>query len=155
MPSRAARWISAIALRSNVADSRRPGCQPPPTASPVSPFGPTPYISVAPEVLDTEVVELTSRPVAAELRCLDVVQLGAFEHLRDVFMVLGAHLLLDAVGAERGDRSANVQPGLEQRVAQRLAGVATHDQRTLLRHEGAHVADRPMHDDLGSLERDP
>src|SRR3954469_20231108 len=28
MPSRAARWISAITLRSNVADSRSPGCQP-------------------------------------------------------------------------------------------------------------------------------
>ncbi len=28
MPSRAARWISAIASRSNVADSRNPGCHP-------------------------------------------------------------------------------------------------------------------------------
>ena len=28
MPSRAARWISAITLRSKSADSRRPGCQP-------------------------------------------------------------------------------------------------------------------------------
>src|SRR5271170_6074864 len=155
MPSRAARWISAIALRSNVADSRRPGCQPPATGSPASPLPPPPYISIAPEVLDMEVVELTSRPIAAELGCLDVVQLGALEQLREVLEVLCTHLLLDAVGAELGDRSANVQTRLIQRVAQRLAGVAAYDQRALLRHEGAHVADRPAHDDLGSLQRDP
>src|SRR5450755_2131355 len=57
IPSREARWISAIALRSKVADSRRPGCQP------------LTDISVAPDVVDVEVVE----PARVQARLVDRV----------------------------------------------------------------------------------
>ena len=54
-----------------------------------------------------------------------------------------AQLLLDAVGAEAGDRAAHVDVRLVHRVAERLAGVAEHDEPPRLRHERAHVADEP------------
>src|ERR1700731_622547 len=99
MPSAAARWILAIALRSKVADSRSPGCQPSLTRAPTS---------VAPEVLDVEVVEGPCGPVAAELGRLHVVYLGPPEQVAQLLEVRLAHLLLDAVGAEAGDGAAHV-----------------------------------------------
>ena len=73
---------------------------------------------------------------------------------RSCATMLVAHLLLDAVGAEPGDRAADVEPRLVQRVAERLAGVAAHDEAAPLGHERAHVADRSADDDVGALQRD-
>ena len=64
-------------LRSNVADSRRPGCQP--FARPVRQAATSQY---APEVVDVEVVEPARRSVAAEVGRVDVVDPGALEQLR-------------------------------------------------------------------------
>ena len=141
MPSRAARWISAITLRSKRADSRRPGL---PAAALIS----------TPRVVDREVVELPRRAVAAEVRRVDVVDPGALEQLAHLRDVLVAHLLLDAVGAEPGDRAAHVEPRLVDRVAERIAGVAADDEAARLRHERAQVPDRAADDDVDALHRD-
>src|SRR6202035_5813644 len=94
-PSRAERWISAIALRSNVADSRSPGCQPSPASM---------ATSVASEVVGVEVVEAPRGPVAPELGGVHVVELGEAQQLAELREMLRAQLLLDAVGAQAGDR---------------------------------------------------
>src|SRR5579871_5604087 len=142
MPSRAARWISQIAWRSNVADSRSegrgPGIQP---------------ISVCPRVVAVEVVEAARRAVAPE--AVEAADAGAIEQLAQLGLVLGAQLLLDAVGAEPRDLAADVDARLVQRVAEAIAGVAAHHQPALLRHERAHVTDRPADDDVDALHRDP
>src|SRR5215469_14278766 len=144
MPSRAARWISAIALRSNVADSRSPGCHP---------FAA--LTSVRAQVVDVEVVEPPRGPVAPELAGVDIVDAGASQQIADLRHVLVPHLLLNAVRAEPGHRAAHVQPRLVQRVPERLARVATHHQTALLPHERAHVANRAADHDVGALQRDP
>src|SRR5271165_2033037 len=136
MPSRAARWISAITSRSKVADSRNPGCHPPARSLATA-------ISVAAEVLDVEVVEAPRRAVAAELIRVGVLDARPSEQLAELLEVLGSQLLLDAVRAQLRDRPAHVQARLVQRVAERLTGVAAHDQRTRLGHERAHVATEP------------
>ena len=148
MPSRAARWMSAIVSRSNVTDSRSPGCQ---SARPRA----WTCHQYAPDVVDVEVVELPRRPVAAELRRVGVAIPAPASSSRSCAEVLVAHLLLDAVGARARHRPADVQPRLVERVAERLAGVAAHHQAALLGHERAHVADRAADDDVGALERDP
>jgi len=63
------------------------------------------------------------------------------------------HLLLDAVGAEALGRAADVEARLVDGIAERLAGVTEHDERSGLRHEGRHVADRALHDDIDALHR--
>src|SRR5215210_8992005 len=113
MPSRAARWISAITPRSKVADSR---------------------------IVDRERVQRPGGPVAAELGGIGVADAGALEQRAQLGRVLRVQLLLDAVGAERRDAPAHVQARLVDRVAERLAGVAADDERARLGHEGAHVA---------------
>ena len=40
------------------------------------------------------------------------------------------------------------------RIAERIAGIAEHDEIAGLRHEGRHVADRALHDDVDALHRD-
>src|SRR3954469_579989 len=159
MPSRAARWISWIAFLSNVADSRRPGCQPAWwyrrfVIVSNSVMGAPPWRSVPAGVVDVKVVEAPRRAVAAEVRRLDVVDPGALEQRAQLGDVLVAQLLLDAVGAERLDRAAHVEVRLVDRVAERVAGVAADDEAALLGHERAHVADRAAHDDVDALHRD-
>src|SRR5580658_2302677 len=121
MPSRAARWISAIVSRSKVADSRSPGCQAPGRWDPFV----VALMSVDPDVVDGEVVELPRGAVAPELRGVGI-DLGGGEQSEQLLVMLGAHLLFNAVGAEPGDRAADVQPRLVERVSERLAGVAAH-----------------------------
>src|SRR3954468_13071371 len=159
MPSRAARWISWIAFLSNVADSRRPGCQPAwwyrrfVIVSNSVMRGP-PWRSVLAGVVDVEVVEAPRRAVAAEVRRLDVVDPGALEQRAQLGEVVVAQLLLDAVGAERLDAPAHVEVRLVDRVAERVAGVAADDEAAPLGHERAHVADRAADDDVDALHRD-
>src|SRR4051794_8208417 len=159
MPSRAARWISWIAFLSNVADSRRPGCQPAwwyrrfVIVSNSVMRGP-PWRSVLAGVVDVEVVEAPRRAVAAEVRRLDVVDPGALEQRAQLGGGVGAPLLLDAVGAGRLDAPAHVEVRLVDRVAERVAGVAADDEAAPLGHERAHVADRAADDDVDALHRD-
>src|SRR3954449_3140150 len=159
MPSRAARWISWIAFLSNVADSRRPGCQPAwwyrrfVIVSNSVMRGP-PWRSVLAGVVDVEVVEAPRRAVAAEVRRLDVVDPGALEQRAQLGEVVVAQLLLDAVGAEGLDAPAHVEVRLVDRVAERVAGVAADDEAAPLGHERAHVADRAADDDVDALHRD-
>ena len=68
--------------------------------------------------------------------------------------MLGAHLLLDAVGPERRDLAGDVEPRLVDRVAERLARVAADDEPAGLRHERAQVPDRAADDDVRALQRD-
>src|SRR5512132_204371 len=112
-------------------------------------------ISELARVIDLEVVELARRSVAAEVGGIGVLDPGPLEQRRDLGAVLLAQLLLDAVGAEAGDRTAHVDPGLVDRVAEGVAGVAAHEQAPLLRHERAHVPDGSAHDDVDALHRDP
>src|SRR5215211_1909703 len=141
MPSRAARWISAIALRSNVADSRSPGCQP---SSATALHG----------VVDLEAVEPPRGAVAAEVARVGI-DARARQQLAELVGVLGAQLLLHAVGSQRGDAAAHVQARLVDRVADRIAGVAADGEHALLRHERAHVPDRALDHDPHALHRDP
>src|SRR5215218_8089453 len=151
MPSRAARWISWIVLRSNVADSRRPGCQP---GWPLRPRL-LPRVSnsvigsplVLAGVVDVEVVEPARRAVAAEVGRVGVVDAGALEQRAQLGDVVLGELLLDAVGTEALDRAAHVEVRLVDRVAERVARVAADDEAALLGHERAHVPHRPADDD--------
>src|SRR6476661_9321994 len=85
-------------------------------------------ISEVPRVVDLEVVERARRSVAAELGGIDVVDVRLVEQRADLGGVLLAHLLLDAVGPEAGDGAADVEARLVDGVAQRVAGVAAHQQ---------------------------
>src|SRR3954471_15370398 len=122
MPSRAARWISWIALRSNVADSRRPGCQPgwPLALRRRALRVSNSVISVLAGVVDVEVVEPAGRAVAAEVRRVGVVGPGALEQGAQLGDVLVAQLLLDAVRPERLHRPAHVEVCLVDRVPERV-----------------------------------
>src|SRR3954464_8306686 len=153
MPSRAARWISWIALRSKVADSRRPGCHPgcPLRLRRLSVSNSV--ISVLAGVVDVEVVEPARRAVAAEVGRVGVGA-GALEQRPQLGDMLVAQLLLDAVGAEGLHRAAHVEVRLVDRVAERVAGVAADDEAAALGHERAHVPDRAAHDDVDALHRD-
>ena len=109
--------------------------------------------NAGPGVVDVEVVELPRRPVSPELPGVGVDS-GPFEEAAQLRRVLLKELLLDAVGAQRRDASANIEVGLVDRVAERLARVAADDQRAALRHERSHVPDRAAHHDLDPLHRD-
>jgi hypothetical protein len=62
-----------------------------------------------------EGVEPPSRAVATEVSGVDVVEAGAVEELAELGAVLVAQLLLDAVGAEAGDRASDVETRLGRR----------------------------------------
>src|SRR5215207_5172879 len=146
MPSRAARWISAMTVRSKRNDSRRlqGWCR-----SSVD------IDLVDPRVVDLEVVELPGGAVAAELGGVDVVEACAPEQAAKLGSVLLAQLLLDAVRAQSGDFAADVDARLVDRVAERVADVAADDESPGLRHESAEVAHRALDDDVEALHRDP
>src|SRR5882672_11281285 len=103
MPSRAARWISAIAFRSKVADSRKPGCQPSRIEVP---------ISVAPEVVGVEVVQLPSRAVTAKGHRVGILDPGSVQQSAELLEMFVEHLLLDAIRTETGHRAQDVQERL-------------------------------------------
>jgi hypothetical protein len=68
--------------------------------------------------------------------------------------VLLAQLLLDAIRAQLGDLSTDVDARLVDRVAQGLARVAANDQAAGLGHEPAQVTDRPANHDVDALHGD-
>ena len=144
MPSLAARWISAIVSRSNVADSRRPGCQP----------------------FDVAVISTPRRCRRGSCRAGAPSRSGGSRRgrrrsrppraARARWARCSSRISLATQSAPRpATVSADEQLRLVQRVAERLAGVAADDQAALLGHERAHVPDRAAHDDVGALERDP
>ena len=79
-------------------------------------------------IVDVEIVKLAGRTVAAEILRPLVAHLTALQKLRQLFQVFRPHLLFDAVGAQRPDRTANEEPRLIEAVAKRIAGVAANDQ---------------------------
>src|SRR3954452_6062473 len=105
-------------------------------------------------IFDLEVVEVPGGAVAAEVGDVDAADAGLREQVRDLRAMEVAQLLLDHVGAEAGDRAADVDVRLVHRVAQRVAGVAEHHDRAGLRHERAHVADRALDHDRRTLQGD-
>src|SRR5437870_6079279 len=145
MPSRAARWISAMTVRSKRYDSRRPHGRF--ASADIRP-------SVRGCVVDLEVVELPSRAVAAEVRGIRV-DLGRGQEPGELRRVLLSELLLDAVRPEAGDGAAHVEPRLVDRVAERIPRIPADDEGPGLRHEGAHVPDGATDDDVDPLHRDP
>src|SRR5947209_13633537 len=116
MPSRAARWISAMTLRSKRYDSRRPGRQPiiAPRACQTEVWHAIQRLTnvVSIRVVDPEVVEAARGSVAAELARVDVVDPGPLEQPGKLRAMLVAELLLDAVGAEPGHAAADVEARL-------------------------------------------
>src|SRR5215211_649361 len=143
MPSRAARWISAITGRGNRYDSR--------SSHGVWPFVPT---SVCASVVDLEGVELPGRAVAAEIARVGFRDTRAFKEVRELGAMLVAELLLDAVRAEGGDVAADVEACLVDRVSERLARVAADDEPARLGHEPGEVTDGALDDDVEPLHRD-
>src|SRR3954447_23746632 len=119
MPSRAARWISWIALRTKVADSRSPGCQPGSWWRRLVIVSNS-VISVLARVVDVEGVQAPGGAVAAELLRRGVGQAGALEQRPQLGDVLVAQLLLDAVGAQALHAAADVEVRLVDRVAERV-----------------------------------
>jgi hypothetical protein len=77
---------------------------------------------------------------------------GELPHAPDV---AGGKLLDPGVGAQRPDLPADVDHGLVERVAERLRGIAAHQDGPGLGHEPAHVPDVPGDRDRAALERDP
>src|ERR1043165_6176004 len=155
MPSRAARWISAITLRSWRPASRRPGCQPDGAVVGAAAWVSKVVIAAASvRVVDLEGVELPRRAVAPEGRDVEPGHPRPVEQLAQLLPVVVREVLLHAVGAEAGDGAAHVDVRLVDRVAERLAGVAADDEPPRLRHESAHVADRALDGDVDALHRD-
>src|ERR671922_2182552 len=160
MPSRAARWISWITLRSNSADSRSPGRQPRREARRSSSSRALPSVSnsvmplIGAGVVDLEVVEAPRRAVAAELSGVAVVDARPVEQVAQLAQVPLAQLLLDAVRPQAGYLPAHVEVRLVDGVAEGVAGVAAHDEAALLGHEAAHVPNRAAHHDVHALHRD-
>ena len=68
--------------------------------------------------------------------------------------MLVAQRLLDAVRAEAVHLAAHEEAGLVERVAERVAGVAEHHERSGLRHEGRHMPDRALDHDVDAAGRD-
>jgi len=68
--------------------------------------------------------------------------------------VLVAKRLLDAVGAEAVHLAAHEEARLVQRVAERVAGIAKHDERPGLGHERRHMSDRALDHDVDASGRD-
>src|SRR5690349_24353959 len=112
-----------------------------------------PRSSVAPGVVDVEGVEVAGRAVTAELARDDALDAGRGQKLRDLLAMLVAQLLLRAVGAQALHRAADVEAGLVERVAERVAGIAQHHPPAGLRHERAPVTHRAADADDGALER--
>ena len=143
MPSRAARWISAIDVaveEVRLAQARLPAGQ----------------LISTPRVVDVEVVELARRAVAAELGRVDVVDPGARRAARAARATCSSRSSFSTQSApSAGDRAAHVDARLVDRVAERVAGVAAARRGApRLRHERAHVADRAADDDVDALHRD-
>ena len=68
--------------------------------------------------------------------------------------MLLAHLLLNAVSTQVGDRPADVHPRFIDRITEPRASVAEYDKAAGLRHERARMAHRSADDDVGALQRD-
>src|SRR6266566_324090 len=66
-------------------------------------------------------------------------------------VVVGGHLRLDAVHAQRRDLAADVDRAVVHRVAQAAAHVAADDLAAALEHEAGHHAGVPAHDDRAAL----
>ena len=144
MPSRAARWISAITCAVEQVGLAQPGL-PRPVGRLIS----------RRRVVDLEGVELAGRAVAPEVGGVDAGQARAARAGRAARRVVVAQLLLDAVGAERR-RPCRARRGAPRRSSRRAPRRRRRSTTSAarLRHERAHVADRALDDDVDALHRD-
>src|SRR5882757_1814205 len=101
-----------------------------------------------------KVVEFASRSITPELGGIDVRDSCPPQQVRDDLMMFSAHFLFDAIGSKALDPAAHEQAGLVNRVAQRIAGIAEHDQIAGLPHERRHMPDIALHDYIDTLHRD-
>ena len=101
-------------------------------------------------------VELARRAVAAELRDIDLRRRARpCRAARRSVALCSSRIAFSMQSAPRlFDLAAHEQPRLVDRIAERIAGVAEHHEIAGLRHEGRHVADRALHDDVDALHRD-
>src|SRR5277367_1002324 len=97
MPWSAARWISAITSAENAAERRSGGGRSPETLS---------ASSVGGGMVDMEMVELARRAVMPETRRVGR-DAGACQQRGDPRDQIRGHRLLDAIGAQAGDRAGD------------------------------------------------
>src|SRR6476661_5427328 len=141
-PVAAARWMSAMVARSKVADSRSPSssvCWGRSWVGRTVSWGSEVMVMgmslVRRRVVDAEVVKVPGRSVAFEVRrVVGTARRG--EEAAEFLEVLGFHRLFDAVRAQGGHASLDVDPGLVDRVAEGFAGVAADHEPAGLGHEG-------------------
>ena len=105
-------------------------------------------------VVDVEVVKRSGPTRTGCSRGVVVPETCRLEQSPELLVMFGAHLLGDAVRAQRRDLTAHVDPGLVDRVTQCVARIAAHHQAAGLGHEGAHVPDVAADDDVDALHRD-
>src|ERR1700751_1459470 len=107
--------------------------------------------SIGGGVVDAEMIEPARRAVAAELAEIDLPRdAGFLEERVQLLAMLLLELFLDAVRAQALHRAAHEKARLVKGIAERLAGIAQHNEPARLRHEGAHMADRPLDHDVGA-----
>ena len=109
----------------------------------------------ASDVVDVEMIELARRAVAAELAGIDLPSSPArVQQLARARRLLSLCIGFSTQSAPRLFTSAaDKEPRLVDRIAERFAGVAKHHQIAGLRHEGRHMADRSLDDDIDALHR--
>jgi len=78
-------------------------------------------------VIDVEVVELAGRAIALELPRIGANP-GPIEQLGQDIQMLGAELLLDAIGAEALNGTAHKQPRFVNGIAEAAPGIAAYDE---------------------------
>src|SRR5574338_127105 len=105
MPVAAARWISAIAYSSNVAE-RRGGIG---TGEKVALMADLASIGVG--VVDMEIIEPARRPVAPEALRVGLDP-GASQQFLELGQMVRRHLLLDAVRTQALDLALHIEAGL-------------------------------------------
>ena len=118
MPSRAARWISAM-----VCSDRRERTREGPRGG-----DPSPLPSVRAGVVDLEVCRAGVPSRSAEVGWRVGVETRLLRVVGNLHHVLVSHLLLDAVGPEPGHRAPHVKARLVDRVAEGVSGVLADDQ---------------------------
>src|SRR5882757_127610 len=101
-----------------------------------------------------KVVEFASRSITPELGSIDVRDICPPQQIRDNLVMFGAHFLLDAIGSEALDPAAHEQAGFVNRVAQRISSIAKHDKIAGLGHEGRHVSNIALYNDIKAFHRD-
>src|SRR5580698_7288317 len=110
--------------------------------------------SIGGSVVYMKMIEMPRRPVAPELCNVDLAgEIGSIEQVMQRSAMLIAHRLFNAISAEALRVPAQKEPRFVNRIAECLAGIAQDHQVACLCHEGAHMTDRALDDDIAALQR--